>query len=133
MERRREKFIIDGTSDYHSEVNFEEFTINVTSDYRQNINSLSQTTATCGSRCLSSYVVLVWKPAPSSSTSSASDGTAGGISSSPGQSDNNASSSSFLPEVLTSTCRLCEQPFNGLLHQNSLKYCMKEEKKIFNI
>ena len=42
--------------------------------------------------------------------------------SSPGQSDDNPSSSSFLPEVPTSTCRPCEQPFNGPLHQNILQY-----------
>ena len=37
--------------------------------------------------------------------------------SSPGQSDDNASSSSFLPEVPTSTCRSSEQPLTGPLHQ----------------
>ena len=36
----------------------------------------------------------------------------------PGQFDDNASSSSFLPEVPTSTCRSSEQPFNGPLHQS---------------
>ena len=39
--------------------------------------------------------------------------------SSPGQSNDNPSSSSFLPEVPTSTCRPCEQPFNGPLHQTN--------------
>ena len=41
--------------------------------------------------------------------------------SSPGQSDDNPSSSSFLPEVPTSTCRPSEQPCNGPLHQNSTR------------
>ena len=41
--------------------------------------------------------------------------------SSPGQSDDNASSSSFLLKVPTSTCRPCEQPFNGPLHQKPKK------------
>ena len=39
--------------------------------------------------------------------------------SSPGQSDDNASSSPFLPKVPTSTCRPCEPPFNGPLRQTS--------------
>ena len=41
--------------------------------------------------------------------------------SSPSQSDDNASLSSFLPEVPTSTCKPCERPFNEQLHQTMTK------------
>ena len=37
----------------------------------------------------------------------------------PGQSDDNASLSLFLPEVPTSTCRSSEQPLTGPLHQST--------------
>ena len=38
--------------------------------------------------------------------------------SSPGQTNHNASSSSFLPKMPTSTCRSSEQPLSGPLHQS---------------
>ena len=56
---RREKSLISSTSDYRSDVHFEEFTISSTLDYRQNVNSLHRATAAQESRCLPTYVVLV--------------------------------------------------------------------------
>ena len=41
------------------------------------------------------------------------------------QSDDNASSSSFLPKVPTSTCRSSEQPLTGPLHQTVNKVGLK--------
>ena len=51
-----------------------------TSDYRQNVNLLHRTTAAEGSCCLSSYTWSVQLPTFSSTTSSTSDVTPGGIS-----------------------------------------------------